>query len=43
MYAEDESMTPSGTPFGEDVSDATSMSYNKKFKKFEKDPYYNKV
>ena len=37
MYADDESMTPSGTPLGDDISDATSMSYQRKF---EHDPYY---
>lgn len=30
MYAEDESMTPSGTPLGDDHSDATSISYSQK-------------
>ena len=43
MMAEDESMTPSGTPIGDQTSDNTSMSYNQKFDKFDKfknDPYY---
>lgn len=41
IYADDESMTPSGTPFGDDISDATSISYQRRL---DNDPYYvNKV